>query len=93
MSEPVSATVTTENGTIGPFYLNGSEVADLAISRTAGTAALQRKLDEATGFITVDFGSGLAEFSESKSIELKGAGTWQVLCTGSPNITATFRKR
>jgi hypothetical protein len=93
MSEPVSSTVTSENGTIGPFYLNTGEVADVAIKRDAGTAALQKKLDEATGFITLDYQSGAAEFTESKTLEIRGAGTWQILCTGSPNITATFRKR
>jgi hypothetical protein len=87
MSDPVSATVTTENGTIGPFFLSGKAEADVAIAVTAGTADLQRKIDEATGFVSV------STYDASQSLVIEGAGTWQVLCTGTPNITATFRSR
>lgn len=93
MAEPVSGTITTENGIVGPFYLSASQKAELSIKRDAGTATLQRKLDEATGFLTVRFESGDAIFTEGRTMIIEGAGTWQVVGTGSPNITATFRKQ
>lgn len=91
MAEPVSGTITTENGIIGPFYLSGKQEADLAIKIDGGTGTLQRKIDELTGFLTVRFEAGDAIFTEGRSLQIKGSGTWQIIGTGTPNISATFR--
>ena len=93
MAEPVSGTITTESGTVGPFYLSGSQKGELAIKIDAGSATLQRKLDEATGFLTVRFEAGDAIFTEGRTMIIEGAGAWQVVGTGSPDITVTFRKQ
>ena len=93
MAEPVSDTISVENGTIGLFYLSGMQQADLAIKVDGGTATLQRKIDELTGFLTVRFESGDAIFTEGRSMIIEGAGTWQIIGTNTPDVKGTFRHR
>lgn len=85
MAEPVTGTISADGGTVGPFVVRPTGKAQVAIKVDAGSVALQRKLDEATGFInTAD------AYTTSQTLTGLEPGTYQALGVGATTASVAF---